>query len=127
MAESIHRDNNLTLWFKGSDGEDLVDDDDDDLEDDDDDEEDSDDEEIEIPPDPAHEARMAALRAENEQWVLFHSFQWQSKTFLQLSLHCPFKNTVTKKYQLLKYLKKSLQGKDILIMWGKFQNFFWSE
>ena len=49
---------------EGSDGEDLVDDDDD-ISDDDDSDEDSDDEELEIPDDPAHEARVAVLRAEN--------------------------------------------------------------
>ena len=50
----------------GSDGEDLVDDDDD-IDDDDDGDGDSDDEELEIPDDPAHEARMVALREENAQ------------------------------------------------------------
>ena len=40
-------------------------DDDEDIDDDDEDDDDSDNEDIEIPPDPAHEARMAELRLEN--------------------------------------------------------------
>ena len=52
---------------EGSDGEDLVDDDEDIDDDDDDDDDHTDDEEIEVPPDPAHEARLAALRAENAE------------------------------------------------------------
>jgi len=50
---------------EGSDREDLVEEDEDGL--DEDDEEDSDDEDIQIPPDPAPEAIMAALRQENSR------------------------------------------------------------
>ena len=56
------------MQLQGSDGEDLIEDDPEfDDDDEDEDSETSDDEELELPPDPAHEARMAALRAENAQ------------------------------------------------------------
>jgi len=51
-------------------GEDLVNDNEDIDEEEEDEDSDELDEEIEIPPDPAHEARMAVLRAENAQRLL---------------------------------------------------------